>query len=191
MFDSVPSPGNVWVFCQTTNDGKGFWYRTGPGRLADEGRAIGKVNLTPFRNFTGDLIVCPHGVEPPGAPPDPGFPLLRRADKINDTVDAPPGLLCVFTRPNPRSSKGYYQGIGVGWFEPDGLVHGKILLTDGRRIEHIAICPPGVERPLATLPLQSAPLQPVRPGADQPEPDHIVDETDIWATSPPFRPRAA
>jgi hypothetical protein len=36
-------------------------------------------------------------VEPPGAPPDPDFPLLRRADKIDDKVDAPLGLLCVFT----------------------------------------------------------------------------------------------
>jgi hypothetical protein len=43
MFDYIPPPGDVWVFCQTANDGNGFWYRTGPGRLAEEGRAIGKA----------------------------------------------------------------------------------------------------------------------------------------------------
>jgi hypothetical protein len=167
MTDSTKVPGDVWVFCQTTNDGKGYWYRAGPGRLDDEGRAIGKINLTPFRNFSGDLIVCPHDVEPPGAPPDPDFPLLRRADKINDKVEAPFGLLCGFTRVVRRSGKGYYQGIGVGWFEPDGRAHGKILLTDGQRIEHVAICPPGAKPPDATLPLDSAPHQPLRPGEDQ------------------------
>jgi hypothetical protein len=176
MLDPIPLPGDVWVFCQTANDGKGFWYRTGPGRLDEEGRAVGKVNLTPFRNFTGDPIVCLHGVEPPGLPPDPGFPLLRRADKITDKIDAALGLLCVFSRFSRRSWKGYYQSIGVGWFAPDGRAHGKILLTDGLRVEHIAICPPGVERPSETWPIGSAPLQPSRPGEEHQELDLVEDE---------------
>src|SRR3984885_6908593 len=175
MTDPTKMPGDVWAFCQTTNDGTGYWYRAGPGRLDDEGRALGKVNLTPFRNFTGDLIVCPHGVEPPGAPPDPDFPLLRRAGSIKDEITAPLGLLGGFPRIIRRSGKGYYQGIGAGWFDPQGRAHGKILLTDGQRIEHVAICPPGVNAPTASLPIDVIPPQPRRPGEDRPEPDGIED----------------
>lgn len=177
MIDPTTALGNVWGFCQTTNDGKGYWYKCGIGRLDGEGRALGKINLTPFRNFTGDLIVCPAGVEPPGAPPDPAFPLLRRAGAINDEVDAPFGLMCGFT-PIFKSGKGFYQGIGVGWFEADGRAHGKILLTDGRRIQYVAMCPPGVMPPSEALPPVIAQPQPRRPGEDQPEPDDIEDEAE-------------
>ena len=73
--------------------------------------------------------------------PDPAFPLLRRAGAINDEVDVPLGLMGSFT-PIVKTGKGFYQGIGVGWFEPEGRAHGKILLTDGRRIQYVAIFHP-------------------------------------------------
>ena len=174
-------PGAVWVFCQTSNDGTGFWYKGGIGRRDDEGRALGKVNLTPFRNFTGDLMICPPGADPPGALPDPGFPLLRRAGSISGQDAAPLGLLCGFTRILIKSGRGYYQGIGTGWFDGNERAYGKILLTDGQRIQHVAVCPPGVKVPDAALPLSIVPPRPRRPGEPQPEWDgDAAAEDEAW-----------
>jgi hypothetical protein len=178
MTDFDTPPGEVWAFCQTDRDGNGFWYRAGIGRLADEGRAIGKVNLTPFRNFTGDLMICPHGTEPPGAAPDPAFPLMRRAGRRDDQIPAALGLLCCFTRVLVKTGRGYYQGIGTGWFEPGDRARGKILLTDGQRIQHIAICPPGVKEPATALPLPVMPPRPRRSGEPLPDENSGDGEAD-------------
>ena len=67
----VDSPlGETWGFAQMSNAGKGYWYKIGLGRSDEAGRALGKVNTSPFKTFTGDIIICLHGTKPPGAAAD-------------------------------------------------------------------------------------------------------------------------
>src|ERR1700730_2402404 len=82
--------GEVWGFAQMTNAGKGYWYRI--SRLArkdDSGRALAKIISSPFKTFTGDIIICLHGMAPPARPRDPSYPILRRAGTVESNPDAP------------------------------------------------------------------------------------------------------
>ena len=123
-----PPLGEAWGFAQTTNAGKGYWYRIGFGRTDDAGRALGKIITSPFRTFTGDIIICAHGIKPPGAPPDPSFPLLRRAGTVENDPDTTLGLMWGHSA-TYKGGKGYYEEAGVGWFDRHGRAHGRFHLT--------------------------------------------------------------
>jgi hypothetical protein len=120
--------GEAWGFGQMTNAGKGYWYKIGLGRRDDAGRALAKVITSPFKTFTGHIIICVHGTQPPGAPPDPSFPLLRRAGMVEEDPDADLGLMWGHSA-TFRNGKGYYEKTGVGWFDRQGRAHGRFHLT--------------------------------------------------------------
>jgi hypothetical protein len=146
--------GEVWGFGQTSNAGKGYWYRIGLGRIDDDGRALAKVLTTPFKTFTGDIIICAHRTKPPGAPPDPAYPILRRAGTIESDPDTNLGLMWGHSA-TYKGGKGYYEEAGVGWFDRHGRAHGKFDLTINSGFKgFIAICPPGVKPPQDPMPPQ-------------------------------------
>jgi hypothetical protein len=162
--------GEAWGFGQMTNAGKGYWYKIGLGRRDDDGRALAKVITSPFKTFTGHIIICVHGTQPPGAPPDPSFPLLRRAGMVEEDPDADLGLMWGHSA-TFRNGKGYYEKTGVGWFDRQGRGHGRFHLTINTGFKgFIAICPPGIEPPKDPMPPQfTQPHQvtPTRDGDDQ------------------------
>lgn len=145
--------GEAWGFGQTTNAGRGYWYRIGLGRMDDAGRALAKLLTSPFRIFTGDIIICPHGSKQPGVPPEPSFPLLRRFGGVEEDADATLGLMWGHSAANLRTGKGYYEEAGVGWFDRHGRAHGKFLLTINSGFKgYVAICPPGIKPPQDPMP---------------------------------------
>jgi hypothetical protein len=144
--------GEVWGFAQTTNAGRGYWYRIGLGRTDEDGRALAKLITSPFKTFTGDIIICTHGTKPPGDPPAESFPLLRRAGAVEENSGATLGVMWGHAA-TYRSGKGYYERTGVGWFDRQGRAHGKIHLTINSGFKgFIAICPPGVKPPQDPMP---------------------------------------
>jgi hypothetical protein len=92
------------------------------------------------------------------------FPLLRRPGVIEDQIDAPLGLMCCFA-PIYKSGRATTKALGVGRFDAQGRAHRKILLTDGRRVEYVAICPPGVNPPDEKMPPIIVQPQPHREAA--------------------------
>jgi hypothetical protein len=155
--------GEAWGFGQTTNAGRGYWYKIGIGRVDEAGRALGKVIASPFKTFTGDIMICAAGMRPPGDPPVPSFPLLRRAGAVEDDADATVGLMWGHSTIH-KSGKGYYVEAGVGWFDRQGRAHGKFLLTVSSGFKgYVAICPSGVKPPQDPMPPQF--LQPSQAGA--------------------------
>jgi hypothetical protein len=166
--------GEVWGFGQTTNAGKGYWYKIGLGRSDAAGRALAKVNTSPFKTFTGDIVICAHGAKPPGAPPDQSFPLLRRAGAVEEDPDATLGLMWGHSA-TQRSGKGYYEEAGVGWFDQQGRAHGRFLLTITTGFRgYVAICPPGIEPPQDPMPpsfVQPREASSATHESDQPEQD--------------------
>jgi hypothetical protein len=147
--------GEVWGFAQMTSAGKGYWYRISRLALKDDaGRALAKVITTPFKTFSGDIIICVHGTTPPGAPPDPSYPLLRRAGTVENDPDATLGLMWGHSA-TFRNGKGYYEEAGTGWFDRQGRAHGKFDLTINSGFKgFLAICPPGVNPPQDPMPPQ-------------------------------------
>ena len=147
-----PPLGETWGFAQMSNAGKGYWYKIGLGRGDEAGRALGKVNTSPFKTFTGDIIICVHGTRPPGAAPDPLFPLLRRSGVVEEDPDVTLGVMWGHSA-KFRSGKGYYEEAGIGWFDQLGRAHGRFLLTISSGFKgYIAICPPGVKPPQDPMP---------------------------------------
>ena len=145
--------GEVWGFRQMNDAGKGYWYRISKLACKDEaGRAIAKVLTTPFKTFTGDIIICFRGAAPPGALPDPTYPILRRPGTIEIDTDAT--LVTMWGHSaTSKNGKGYYEGAGVGWFDRQGRVHGKFDLTINAGFKgYIAICPPGIKPPQDPMP---------------------------------------
>jgi hypothetical protein len=136
-----------------TNDGKGYWYRISRLARKDEtGRALARLLTTPFKPFTGDIIICPHGTPPPGAPPDPSYPILRRSGTVEDDAHATLGLLWGHSATD-RRGKGYYEQAGIGWFDRQGRAHGRFDLRINAGFKgFIAICPPGVKPPQDPMP---------------------------------------
>jgi hypothetical protein len=99
--------GEVWGFRQMSEAGAGYWYRISRLARTDEaGRALAKVMTTPFRTFTGNIIICPPGTPSPGAPPNPSYPVLRRAGTIDNDPDAVLGLMWGHSA-TYRNGKGY------------------------------------------------------------------------------------
>jgi hypothetical protein len=144
--------GEVWGFAQMTSAGKGYWYRIGLGQTDDAGRALAKVITSPFKTFSGDIIVCVHGTNPPGAPPDPSFPIMRRAGSVEEDPDTALGLMWGHSA-TYKNGKGYYEKAGIGWFDREGRAHGKFHLTINAGFRgYIAICPPGVKPPQDPMP---------------------------------------
>ncbi len=146
--------GEVWAFAQTMSAGKGFWYKTrGLARIDDGGRALAKVITTPF-NFTRDIIICMPGMTPPGAAPDPSYPILRRAGAVEHDPEAALGLMWGHSATS-RTGRGYYAEAGIGWFDRQGRAHGKFDLTINSGFRgYIAICPPGIAPPQDPMPPQ-------------------------------------
>lgn len=146
------APGRAWIFEQTSAAGHGFWYDIGPGRIDGDGRALGNVGKVPFKNFTGDILICPAGTMPPGSRSRPSFPLLRYSSKIEDAGENPLGLVWGFRHVH-RSGKGFADHIGVGWFDDEGRARGRFLLRLVSNFKGIVIvCPPGIEPPPGPLP---------------------------------------
>jgi len=144
--------GRTWVFEQTSAAGHGFWYEAGPGRIDEEGRGLGSIGKVAFRNFTGDILVCPPGKVPPGHRSPPSFPLLRYSSKIEDQGETPLGLIWGFRHINPRSGKGYPDRIGVAWFDEEGRAHGRFHLRLVSGFKGIVIiCPPRIDPPPGPL----------------------------------------
>jgi hypothetical protein len=145
--------GEVWGFRQMSNDGKGYWYRISKLACKDEaGRAIARVLKTPFKTFTGDIIICLDGITPPGAPPDPSYPILRRAGTVDTNPDAVRVVMWGHSATN-KHGRGYYEDAGVGWFDRQGRAHGSFDLTINTGFRgFIAICPPGVKPPQDPMP---------------------------------------
>jgi hypothetical protein len=151
MSSDIPL-GEVWGFAQLTNAGKGYWYRI--SRLArkdDAGRALARILTTPF-NFTRNIVVCLHGTAPPGATPDPAYPLLRRAGTVGSDPDTE--LVVMWGHSQMfKNGKGYYEQAGVGWFDGQGRAHGKFDLSINTGFKgYIAICPPGIDPPQDPMP---------------------------------------
>jgi hypothetical protein len=144
--------GEVWGFAQTTNAGKGYWYRISSlARRDDAGRALARVITTPF-NFNRNIIVCPHGAPPPGASPDASYPLLRRAGTVESDPDT--DLVVMWGHSQTfKNGKGYYEQAGVGWFDRQGRAHGKFDLSINTGFKgYIAICPLGIDPPKDPMP---------------------------------------
>jgi hypothetical protein len=140
--------GRTWIFEQSSAAGHGFWYEAGPGRIDEEGRGLGSVGKVAFRNFTGDILVCPPGKVPPGHRSPPSFPLPRYSSKIEDYGETPLGLTWGFRHIHPKSGKGYPDRIGVGWFDEEGRARGRFYLRLVSGFKGIVIiCPPRLEPP--------------------------------------------
>jgi hypothetical protein len=173
---SIDTPlGEAWGFAQTTNAGRGYWYRIGFGRTDEDGRALAKLLTSPFKTFTGDIIICAHGTKPPGDPPSASFPLLRRGGAVENDPDAALGIMWAHSA-TKRDGKGYYERTGIGWFDPQGRAHGKIHLTINTGFKgFICICPPGVKPPQDPMPPEFRQPQQTEPAArtaaDNEEPD--------------------
>src|SRR3984957_11593553 len=105
-FTTSTPPGKTWIFEQTSAQGHGYWYLAGGGRIDEAGRGIGNVGKVAFRNFTGDILICPPGIVPPGRRSPPSFPLLRYSDKIMDHGDTPLGLTWGLRPAHPKSGNG-------------------------------------------------------------------------------------
>jgi hypothetical protein len=145
--------GEVWGFRQMTDAGKGYWYRISRLARKDEaGRALAKVITTPFKTFTGDVIICLHGTAAPGASPDPSYPILRRAGTIENDPDATLVVMWGHSATS-KTGKGYYEEAGIGWFDRQGRAHGKFDLTINAGFKgYLAICPPGIKPPNDPMP---------------------------------------
>ena len=147
------SPGRTWIFEQTALSGSGYWYDVGVGRIDEEGRAIGNIGKVSFRNFTGDILICPAGEMPHGRRSPPSFPFLRYADQIAGEGEAALGLTWGFRHVSPKSGKGYPDTIGVGWFDGQGRARGRFLLRLVSGFKGLVIiCPPGIKPPPGPLP---------------------------------------
>jgi hypothetical protein len=110
--------------------------------------AISFASGSSFRNFTGDILICPAGVVPPGRRSPPSFPFLRYADKIEGEGEAELGFTWGFRHINPKSGKGYPDTIGIGWFGEQGRARGRFLLRMVSGFKGIVIiCPPGIKPP--------------------------------------------
>jgi hypothetical protein len=145
---TLPSvSGKTWVFEQTSRSGDGFWYHVAAGRIDEEGRGLGKVPKVTFRNFTGDILICPPGLEPPGTHSPEEFPILRYADRLKDEGHTPLGVMWGFCQTH-KSGKGYPDKIGISWFDEQGRAHARFLLRISVGFRGIVIaCPRGIEPP--------------------------------------------
>ena len=167
--------GSTWVFEQTVASGQGHWYRVGAGRFAAEGFAVGSVRKVPFRGYTGDIMICPPGIAPPGRRSPASFPILRYAAQIDGEDGEAPGLTWGF-RHIHKSGKGHPDDIGIGWLDDEGRARGKFLLRLTSHFKGIVIvCPPGVAPPPGPFP--PAVILPTKPGESAPEED-AADEGD-------------
>jgi hypothetical protein len=174
--DDESKGGSAWVFELTDAKGRGFWYRVGAGRFDEEGRAFGSVRKLPQRGGSGDVMICPPGVEPPGEKSPPSFPFLRYAAQI-DSKGEPLGLIWCF-RHIHKTGKGHPDDTGVSWFDEEGRARGRFLLrlTSGFK-GIIIICPPGVEPPPGPYP--PAVTLPTKPGERRDEDEEEDEETEI------------
>jgi hypothetical protein len=147
-FTTSTLPGKTWIFEQTSAAGHGYWYPAGGGRIDEKGRGLGNVGKVAFRNFTGDILICPPGITPPGRRSPPSFPLLRYSDQITDQGETQLGLTWGFRHVHPKSGKGYPDDIGVGWFDNEGRARARFYLRLVAGFKGIVIiCPPGIEPP--------------------------------------------
>jgi hypothetical protein len=130
-----------------------------------------------FKNFTGDILICPAGEVPPGRRSPPSFPFLRYADKIGGEGEAPLGLTWGFRHVHPKSGKGYPDTIGIGWFDEQGRARGRFLLRMVSGYKGITIiCPPGITPPPGPLPPIVTPRQ--RPEIDAEGDDDTEEESE-------------
>jgi hypothetical protein len=166
-FETGTPPGRTWIFEQTALTGGGYWYDVGAGRIDEEGRGIGNIPKVSFRSFTGDILICPAGVVPPGRRSPPSFPILRYGDKIEGEGDAALGLTWGFRHVHPKSGKGYPDTIGIGWFDEQGRARGRFLLRLVSGFKGLVIvCPPGIKPPPGPLPPIVVPRQPLEMEAE-------------------------